>query len=60
MKLLAVFCKFCKEEIDEDTCYCGEDVMDHHAWSGHMAVTLGCKCSYDNSLDTYLSEDANF
>ena len=37
-------CPHCGNEIDVDTCWCGED-GDHEAWEhGHAPVPMGCTC----------------
>lgn len=37
-------CEGCGNEIDPDTCWCG-DSINHNAWNaGHSPVTMGCDC----------------
>ena len=40
-----VLCEWCGEEIDEDTCMCG-DPIDSRWHEGHLPVPMGCKCGY--------------
>jgi len=36
-------CPGCKQEIDPDTCWCG-DLMKGHSYDGHSPVPMGCDC----------------
>lgn len=37
-------CDGCGREISDDTCWCGDLLDSHHAYSGHSAVPMGCEC----------------
>lgn len=37
-------CPGCDHEIDEETCWCGEDSASHNQRSGHSPVPMGCRC----------------
>lgn len=39
-------CPGCKNEIDPETCHCGEDMKRHGYESGHNPVPVGCTCGY--------------
>lgn len=43
-------CSGCNQEIDEDTCHCGEAVSAHNQGSGHSPVAMGCECHMERSL----------
>ncbi len=40
---LSHFCGWCKEEIDVDCCWCGNDYQSH-ATAEHSFVPMGCNC----------------
>lgn len=40
-------CAGCGIQIDEETCWCGEEENAHTAFSGHMFVPMGCTCFMD-------------
>lgn len=40
-------CPECGEEIDPETCHCGEP-MDENSHDGHDPVPIGCVCFYVN------------
>lgn len=38
-------CSGCKQEIDPDTCHCGDLCVDHDPYNdGHAPVPMGCVC----------------
>ena len=37
-------CPRCKNEIDPDTCWCGDLMKVHGAYDGHLPVPMGCDC----------------
>lgn len=37
-------CKGCGEEVDVETCWCGDDLLAHGEWSNHSPVVMGCRC----------------
>lgn len=39
-------CSECGNEIDPETCWCGDDVAAHHMESGHSPVPMGCTCGF--------------
>lgn len=39
-----VFCPSCKNEIQKDLCWCGDDIKAHGIGCGHSPVPLGCEC----------------
>lgn len=39
-------CSGCKQEIDEDTCCCGEAIRPGVIHDNHNPVPMGCKCHY--------------
>lgn len=40
-------CADCHNEIDPQTCWCGDDMSDHRGMShNHSFVAMGCKCGY--------------
>ena len=45
-------CESCKEEIDDDICWCGGFVGDH-LMDEHLPVPIGCSCHF---MYTYLTE----
>ena len=40
---VSYFCQACKEEIDPDCCWCGDDYASH-ALGSHGFVPMGCNC----------------
>ena len=38
------WCDGCENEIDPDTCHCGEAFDTHNRGSGHAPVAMGCQC----------------
>ena len=39
-------CPGCKNEIDEEVCWCGDEIKKHTAHDGHNPVPMGCTCGY--------------
>lgn len=39
-----VICEGCKNEIDPETCGCGDPIKGHSWSSGHAAIPMGCDC----------------
>ena len=39
-------CNYCYQEIDVNTCHCGDLISDHGIGSGHSPVPMGCMCGY--------------
>jgi len=37
-------CEGCGQEIDPDTCGCGDPMEGHSTLSGHSAIPMGCDC----------------
>ena len=37
-------CHGCNNEVDRDTCQCGDSLAAHDAWSGHGFYPSGCVC----------------
>jgi hypothetical protein len=37
-------CEGCGNEIDPETCHCGDPIKGHSYSSGHGAVPMGCDC----------------
>ena len=37
-------CPGCKQEVDPETCQCGEAADDHNQGAGHGPVPMGCVC----------------
>ena len=37
-------CPGCGQEIDPETCWCGDRMDAHFGWEGHPAVPMGCDC----------------
>lgn len=37
-------CPGCGNEIDPDTCGCGDAIEGHSIWSGHSPIPMGCDC----------------
>jgi hypothetical protein len=51
-------CPNCKQEIDPETCHCG-DPMDGHSGE-HSGVPMGCMCGYaDSPLDMSPKSESN-
>lgn len=42
-----VECPQCKEEIDPETCHCGQDKNGHDSET-HPFIPIGCHCFYAN------------
>lgn len=43
------FCAGCGQEIDPETCGCG-DSIDHYP-DGHSPIPMGCECGRDLGID---------
>lgn len=37
-------CKDCGAEIDDEVCWCGEEIVAHGPGSGHVPRPIGCSC----------------
>jgi hypothetical protein len=44
MKKVLKKCPECKQEIDPDTCWCGDLYESHTVFDGHYFVPMGCDC----------------
>lgn len=42
---LVARCPNCKEEIDPDTCWCGDYIKNHY-YENHAAIPMGCTCGH--------------
>lgn len=40
------FCRYCGQDIDEETCHCGDGRSAHPYGVGHNFVPIGCICGY--------------
>jgi len=47
-------CPGCKQEIDPDTCQCGEPIQENIGHDNHNPVPMGCECHY-RSVDELFS-----
>ena len=45
-------CPHCKQEIDPETCWCGDSIESHGAAIGHSAVPMGCNCGREFPAET--------
>lgn len=43
-------CPGCKCEHDPDWCHCGDAREQHHIYTGHGFVPMGCQCGRDAPL----------
>jgi hypothetical protein len=46
VKDLNPICPRCKNEIDPETCWCGDWIKDHGTFCGHSPVPMGCHCFF--------------
>lgn len=40
-------CPHCGNEIDPETCWCGDDLRKHTYYDGHGGIPMGCGCGFD-------------
>lgn len=41
-------CSGCNQPILKETCWCGEDKMNHSMFDNHVFIPMGCDCFRDN------------
>ena len=46
-------CRWCKNEIDPDICWCGDSYRDHAYVYDHSFVPMGCICGYVSLSDNF-------
>lgn len=50
MKDKRIKCSGCNQEIDPDTCWCGQSI--DHGYDNHPVVPMGCDCYRDAEQPT--------
>jgi hypothetical protein len=47
---VVTICPGCKNEIDPETCCCGDSIRDNIVHDNHYPVPVGCTCLYDERM----------
>ena len=47
------YCRWCKEEIDPNLCWCGDAIEDHTSWCEHTPIPMGCRCGFVSLSDKF-------